>query len=139
MLAQNFAGQQAQNAEVFDFGGLKNEVEKAAANAGEAIKKNETVEKVASTVGEAVNNMDDKDKQGMKEQAAGVKADGQKKVGGIVKTVDKIANSPEVNIIGSMIGGDGQEKLKQGQKIISDIANNQEVTGNSKMQVGEGK
>ena len=63
--------------EDFDFGTLKNEAEKAVTAAGDAIKKNETVGKVANTVGEAVNNMDDKDKQGLKDQATGSKEAGQ--------------------------------------------------------------
>lgn len=136
VLAQSFAGQQAQTAEDFDFGSLKNEAEKAVASAGEAIKKNETVEKVAGAVGEAVNNMDEKDKQGVKDQGTGVKEEQRKKATGIVKGIDAVANSPEVNIVGSMIGGEGQEKLKQGQKIIHDIATNPAVAGN--MQVSEG-
>ena len=44
-----------------------------------------------------------------------------KKVNDVAKTVDKVANSPEVNIIGSIAGGDTKNRIKDGQKVTGDI------------------
>lgn len=64
-----------------------------------------------------IEKIDDKDKQGLKDQANDV----TRKVNDVAKTVDKVANSPEVNIIGSIAGGDTKDKIKDGQKVTGDI------------------
>ena len=48
-----------------------------------------------------------------------------------MRTVDSIANSPEVNIIGAIAGGDVQKNIKDGQEIIHNIATNPLIVGSS--------
>ena len=65
--------------------------------------------------------MDDKDKAEIVEQVNDLKDAGQKKASDILKTADKIVNSPEASIIGAIGGKDVEDKIKSGQKIVGDL------------------
>jgi len=70
---------------------------------------------------EIISKMDDKDKNEIIEQVNDVKDAGQKKASDILKTADKIVNSPEASIIGAIGGKDVEDKIKSGQKIVGDL------------------
>lgn len=70
---------------------------------------------------EIISKMDDKDKNEIVEQVNDVKDAGQKKASDILKTADKIVNSPEASIIGAIGGKDVEDKIKSGQKIVGDL------------------
>lgn len=70
---------------------------------------------------EIISKMDDKDKAEIVEQVNDVKDAGQKKASDILKTADKIVNSPEASIIGAIGGKDVEDKIKSGQKIVGDL------------------
>lgn len=82
---------------------------------------------------EIANNMDEKDKKAIEEQANKLKEEAQKKVGEVVKKVDEVVNSPAANIVGSVVGSvagpDARDKFKTGQKIVRDIASNPNIVG----------
>lgn len=85
--------------------------------------------KVGEKVVEAITKTDDKDKAAIREQADQIKDAGQKKASDILKTADKIAGSPEVNIIGSIAGEPAAGAIKRGQQIIKDAAHNPAIVG----------
>ena len=45
-----------------------------------------------------------------------------KKIGEVLKNIDKVAKSPEVKIVGALIGPDAQSGIEQGKSIIGSIA-----------------
>lgn len=79
--------------EGIDLGGLKNKVEEAAKP--------------------VTDNIDEKDKQAMKEQVSTVATEPVKKPAEVVKVVGNVVNSPEAHIIAKAAGGqEGEQKLK---------------------------
>lgn len=91
--------------EGIDLGGLKQKAEEAAKPITE--------------------NIDEKDKQGMKDQAGEV----LKKPTEVIKTAGAIVNSPEAHIVAKAAGGsDGEKGLKQTQDVVN-TAN--DVVGNA--------
>lgn len=73
--------------------------------------------------------MDDKDKAEIVEQVSAVKDEAQKKASDILKSADKIVNSPEANIIGAIGGEKVEGKIKEGQKIVGDLSHNPLIVG----------
>lgn len=86
--------------EGIDLGGLKGKVEEAAKP--------------------VTDNIDEKDKQAMKEQAQNAAADVLKKPAEVVKTTSNVVNSPEAHIVAKAAGGqEGENKLKQTQDVVN--------------------
>lgn len=73
--------------------------------------------------------MDDKDKKEIVEQVNELKDTAQKKASDILKTADKVVNSPEASIIGALGGKEVNDKIKSGQKIIGDLSHNPAIVG----------
>lgn len=61
-----------------------------------------------------VNKVDDKDKKGVAEHLESGIDNIQKKAADVVKTADKVANSPEVNAAGTLLGPDAKDVIKTG-------------------------
>ena len=101
----------------------KSVTEKVAPKAAEIA--NKVVEKGI----DIASKMDDKDKAEIVEQVNDLKDAGQKKASDILKTADKILNSPEANIIGDIAGDKVKDKLKSGQKIVGDLSHNPMIVG----------